>query len=148
MSGLVSQIGGSYQPIRADLPLITQVPLLVIHMVEVQRKINILSGRGERRVTRRWNGRRKWIASGITKIRIGQAARGRGQRNVVTPRSRCTKIAGGKCLWRIEEDTVRCADALGPFARGIPRDADTGREAAPVAVRIRFGNPWVAIELK
>src|SRR5215471_4391840 len=103
MDCLASQIGCSYEPIRSKLPLVTQIPLLMVHVMQVQWEVNVLTCCRECGILRRRNRRRKWISARVAKVWIGEAA-GRGrERNVITPRRRCAEITRGKGFRGIEE---------------------------------------------
>src|ERR1035438_4853907 len=125
MSSLISQVGRRRKPVTAQLPLDTEVPLLNIHMVQVEGQIDVSSFLAERRVLPGWVRRRKRVSSGHTHERVGKAACRSSQSKRATPRRRGPKIRVGKRLGGVEENPIRSANALLPVPERVPSHADS-----------------------
>ena len=103
MSRLASKVAGRNQPIASELTLVTEVPLLLIHVVQVQREADVLSGGGECGVLCGRVRQRKRIAAGVALKRFGEAARRLSQAERIAPGRGRAKVSGRERLGLIEE---------------------------------------------
>ena len=117
----VPQVVSRNEPVAAQLALITQIPLLHVHVVQVQRKIDersleIVDGIRAGRI-----GGGERIAAGISLIRVGEAS-GRGCLcDLVAPGRGLGEILDCVRFRRIEEYPVGPANALLSGSARIPR---------------------------
>src|SRR6266576_6815021 len=137
----VPQVIGRYQPVAGQLALITQIPLLHVHVVQVEWKIDERSLEIVDRIRAGRLDGGKRIAAGISLIGVGETSRRRRLANLVAPGRRLREVLNRIRLRRIEEYPIGTANALLSASARVPCKPETWSEASPIDVCIGGGNP-------
>ena len=146
MGRLVADIGGGEQQIPCQLPLVTQIPLFHVHVVQIERQRDVLRGRAEGSRLRGWIGCRERIAAGETRVRVGEASQRRDERNRAAPRRRSAEVPYRVGFGSVEEHAPGRANTLLSIAVQVPGEADSRREVHVTAIRVRGRDSRVAVE--